>query len=734
MPDIKTKDGIIIKGVPEDVMNNPTIGKQIVASVRSSKGPGVYDFNEVVQDRGSAANEDYSTPVPETEQGIGSNVMGGGSAVEVPEQNIPPGVPGTDAAGVVGAMHRGLSPTLMSGIAGGAVGSVVPGVGTAVGAGGGILAYTGAKMVLDPLTKVVNKQFGTDFATPTEAMNELFTRMGVAEPDSETEKLIQQISENMAAATTPIAAGTVMQGAGGLGKTVMQGAGKMLAAKGTEQIAGAAGSTVGTVGMGKLADSIEAGPKTKMAMQAAGGLAGDLAAGGIVSGPARIARAKGLSISPDKASKIEVIDKWGKPATTAEAGGIITQKATSKREARVNMPDGLGEKEFARNLERQKNLKVVLDDYDVDIDQFSGTNKNAGELLDDFIKVRKAKLDTNVKAKKEIIEKFKGEKVNTPKTSKYLEDELAEIVRLNITDLPEAGKLSKEITRWDGALQNLDLKDLEKTRKILLDSLDAKGNEGIAKEGKKILDGAYKMLVEDMGDFITEKGTKKDFVQWKVANKHLSNMAQEFGEETLSKLLKQKDLNPDLLKPEVITDILYKGTKSDNSRLYRRLSPKGRKLVKTSLMAKFIDENSIDDVMGMSPSQFSNSMRKYSDQLGIFTDAGEGKRLASFKKYLDATRGSENTVRAAKGLAPISTNIAPGTGPIIAGAARKSNPFLWIASALSIEKGIGTFAKFYDSPKVRNLLLRLSEIPKDSNAYMETIKRIDRVAKTIEGE
>ena len=120
MPDIKTKDGIIIKGVPEDVMNNPNIGKQIVASIRSSKGPGTYNFNEVVQDRGSAANENYSTPVPETEQEIGSNVMGGGSAVKIPPQNLAPGEPGTDAAGVVGAMHRGLSPTLMAGAAGGA--------------------------------------------------------------------------------------------------------------------------------------------------------------------------------------------------------------------------------------------------------------------------------------------------------------------------------------------------------------------------------------------------------------------------------------------------------------------------------------------------------------------------------------------------------------------------------------------------------------------------------------
>jgi hypothetical protein len=128
------------------------------------------------------------------------------SAPEAPVQPQPPaapmtyeqtfGIPETTLPGMAGAVTRGAALPL----AGAALGGAVAGpVGAAIGAGGAALA----PVVLDPAVRAFNQVFGTNVSTPSQALENFMTRMGVAVPRSGAERATQDITRGV---TTGIAA------------------------------------------------------------------------------------------------------------------------------------------------------------------------------------------------------------------------------------------------------------------------------------------------------------------------------------------------------------------------------------------------------------------------------------------------------------------------------------------------------------------------------------------------
>ncbi len=131
------------------------------------------------------------------------------AAAEVPQQpppaTQPPAVPmtyeetfgikPTTAAGIAGAVTRGAAPVAMGALGGGAVAGPP---GAVLGAGVGALA----PLVLDPAVEAVNRLFGTNLSTPSQALNNLLTKMGVAVPETAAERGTETVTRGV---TTGIA-------------------------------------------------------------------------------------------------------------------------------------------------------------------------------------------------------------------------------------------------------------------------------------------------------------------------------------------------------------------------------------------------------------------------------------------------------------------------------------------------------------------------------------------------
>lgn len=107
--------------------------------------------------------------------------------------------PTMTAKGAAGAVARGVAPTAAQALAGAALGIPFGPPGMAVGAAGGVVAGQLADLTID----LVNSNFGTSYSNTKDAVTHLLDKIGVPQPRSSGEKIVEAV-----------AAGTAQMGGG----------------------------------------------------------------------------------------------------------------------------------------------------------------------------------------------------------------------------------------------------------------------------------------------------------------------------------------------------------------------------------------------------------------------------------------------------------------------------------------------------------------------------------------
>ena len=215
---ITTKDGITINNIPDDVAPDSPDLKARVATIRSG---------------------------------------GGAAALE----------PSTTATGLVGAVTRGLAPITAGAAIGAAAGLPLAGIGAVPGAIAGAGAAALTQLVGDPIINLINNALGTKYTLPTDAMEDFLTRVGVAKPRTEAERIVQATAAGASLAGGTVSAARTIQAAAGQSAPVTQRVAGLLATQPALQItsgaaAGAAGQTAEESGAGtaaQIAASLAAG-------------------------------------------------------------------------------------------------------------------------------------------------------------------------------------------------------------------------------------------------------------------------------------------------------------------------------------------------------------------------------------------------------------------------------------------------------------------------------------------
>jgi len=121
--------------------------------------------------------------------------------------------PSTTATGLAGAATRGLALPAAGALAGGAAGALLGGVGAIPGAIAGAGAATLAGLVADPVVGAVNSLFGTKYTMPTDALEDLLTRVGVAEPRTAAERIVQTTTAGASGGAGGVALGKAVEAA-----------------------------------------------------------------------------------------------------------------------------------------------------------------------------------------------------------------------------------------------------------------------------------------------------------------------------------------------------------------------------------------------------------------------------------------------------------------------------------------------------------------------------------------
>jgi len=606
--------------------------------------------------------------------------------------------PDTTAAGVAGAITRGAAPVATGAALGALAGAPVGGIGAMPGAVTGAAIGGLTTLVGDPVINAVNTAFGTNYSTPTEAMEYMLTRLGVPQPRSEAEKIIQTAGAGGAGAGGMAGLGRSMQA---LGTTPQaQAVGQTLAAQPVQQIAGgAAGAATGELA-GEAAQAMGAGPAVQTAAELVGSVAGG-AAGARAAG-LRAREAAGIQLPSDIAEAqsrgIRVLTTDVVPPRTFMSKWVQTVGE------RIPVA-GTGGQRMAQQEERISAVKDVLRDYGVTDISPNVLASQTDDIFKELASKRAADLDRYVSAKKDVINRLDAMgTVPVDRTVAKIDEEIAKLTALKSAQYKPAIDILED---WKASIQGQGLKNIEELRKGIGSAFSDPGLAGIKTTGEAALNRIYAPLRQDMADFIKANGERRDFDKWSVANKRLENMSGELESSALKTALDKGDLTP-----EVVDKMLFSQKPSEIRLLYRNLTPDGRALVRTRILSR-VAENSggLDEI---SPQKYLSAVQKYGNSVGVFFRDEDLKNIEGLSRALQFTRRAQEAA------------VAPPTGvqavPIL-GADLLMQTFGNFMGATAAATTAGLAARLYESKPVRNAFAKVAQTVEGTPEEAAAIKR-----------
>lgn len=619
--------------------------------------------------------------------------------------------PGTTLTGVAGAATRGLALPAAGAALGAMAGAPLAGVGAIPGAIAGAGAATLAGVVGDPIVSTINNLFGTKYTLPTDAMEDLLTRVGVAKPRTEAERIVQATAAGAAGAGGLAAAGRAVQTAAGTAAPVTREVGRMLAAQPAAQVAGGAGAGAG----GAIAREMDLGAGGELAASLAGGIAGARLAS---PRPAPVTR---QPLPPEVAQAeregIRLMTSDVRPPRT------FPEKTLQAAGERVPFVGTSGVRQ-AQQAERITAVRNLLRDYGAD-----DVAKLSDDVMTDLATKRSADIRKYATAKKEVIERLSNKgAVPVPRALQAIDDQIDDLARRRTEGADEAIERLRQI-KTD--LQNRDLFQLEAYRqdelaKIFMDDPARPMSLAAREAGEKALRAVYDPVRKDMGDFIKQAGERRDFDKWAVANKRLAETAQDMQNASIKTVLLKGDV-----KPEVIQNLLFRGKPSEVRALYAKLTPEGRATARAAILAK-AGQDALKDVAEgkvVSPDQFANNVKRMGDSVGVFFTGDDLKRVEGLTRILNITkRASEAAAAPATGVQAV---------PFLA-ADTLSNFFGGPTGATAAAFTVGGLARIYESAPVRNMLLQMAKAKPGSAEEAALVKRllatIQTQAETIQAK
>ena len=430
--------------------------------------------------------------------------------------------PPTTVQGLAGAATRGLALPAAGALAGGAAGALLGGVGAIPGAIAGAGAATLAGLIGDPIVGSINSLFGTKYTMPTDAMEDLLTRVGVAEPRTAAERIMQTTAAGVSGAAGGVAAGQALQAAARApvrpaalaeqGLPVTREVGRLLAA--TPGFQALAGGTAAAAG--GLAKEAGAGPVGQIAATVGGALVPSIPAA-----TRAVTQQVARQVAPAGAGIRERIE----PTTIADLrAGVEPPTEPTIRESLQSIKASVGEKispQDSANLRKQ--IAQNPDSTELVNFRISGTqavpdNEAASAITqgwkDGTIASIKAASDKDRQAMTKMLNLFKiGEKSERVRTMQRPADILGDTVQSRIDFLARNNKtsgmaidriartkLSGQTVDYDPAVNSF-LKDLQNIGvKVELDqsgvakaNLDGSRIEGDV-AGEKLLNTVLKRL------------------------------------------------------------------------------------------------------------------------------------------------------------------------------------------------------------------------------------------------
>ena len=184
-----------------------------------------------------------------------------------------------------------------------------------------------------------------------------------------------------------------------------------------------------------------------------------------------------------------------------------------------------------------------------------------------------------------------------------------------------------------------------------------------------------------------------DYKNWEKANETYGEMAETVRKTKIKNILDKGDITP-----EIVDGLLFSKKPSEIRLLYNQLDDSGRKNARAAIIQRAITVKGFDN---LTPTVFSNRLNDLSPSTKVFFQGEDGRALKGLQTVLDTTRRAPQ--------AAVATATGQQAIPFIAGAQG--------LASLVVGGTAGMLASIYESPTVRNAMIKLANTPKGSTKF-----------------
>jgi len=279
---------------------------------------------------------------------------------------------------------------------------------------------------------------------------------------------------------------------------------------------------------------------------------------------------------------------------------------------------------------------------------------------------------------------------------------------LNKPGVIQSGKATADLDELIRAIDEApqtytSLKENRTAFREILNSLDPTSRSQLTSKAKSDLNKVYTAMTKDMAEFAEQNLPAIEVVKLNKANRIYAEEATKLTKTKLKNILDKGDVTPESVKP-----MLYSKNLSETKLLYNSLTNEGRGNARAAIISKIAEDLS-RRAGGITPNAFVNELKKYPNQMSVFFKGRDKKQLEGLRRVLEVTKRAQE--------ASVSTPTGQQLIPLLTGGAAIAEPVTTAVAAVSI----GSLARLYESPAVRNALLKLAGTRKGSTQFEQAL-------------
>lgn len=300
--------------------------------------------------------------------------------------------------------------------------------------------------------------------------------------------------------------------------------------------------------------------------------------------------------------------------------------------------------------------------------------------------------------------------IDTVNTVGAIDDEIA---RLTAKGTVPDDETVKVLTQYKDALQ--EGQDFETLRNLRTDFRERVRGERtvVPTKSDAAINKIYSSMTRDLDEAVKDNLGGEALAKYKKANAVFAEEAAKVKNTKIKNILQKGDMTP-----EQASSMLFSQKPSEIKTLYNSLDNEGRKAARSTVISKAI-ENASKRVNGLTPNTLASELGKYQTQFSTMFKGNDKKEIEGLIELLKATSRAQDA------------KVATPTGQMLLGPLGGYAAFTDLASTLGSGLSIGGLSRAYESPPVRNALIRLKNSPKGSKAYDDALQAASESIRTL---